>query len=160
MSLRNTYAWVVAAALTTVLPACVLAQQPAAAEAQPAATKASPSAPEKPPSAKERREAEKIYLEGAKALEHEHLDTAEKDFDTSVDLVPDNQQYLAAREIARQHHVTALVQAADKAKTLGHTEEVSADLRQAFEIDPNNPMVAQHLDEIVQDAAPDEPVTY
>ncbi len=160
MILRGKYACLIAVAVMAVFPVCVLAQQPAAVEGQPAATATQPIPSGKPPSAKERREAEKIYLEGAKALEHEDLDTAEKDFDTAVALVPDNQQYLAAREIARQHHVTALVQAADKAKTLRHTDEARADLRQAFEIDPNSPMVAQHLDEIVQDAAPDEPVTY
>src|SRR5271165_6248025 len=70
-------------------------------------------------------------------------------------LVAGNEQYRAAYEIARQHRATALVQAADKARLLGHTDEARSDLIQAFHIDPTNPMVAQHVDEIARDAAPD-----
>ncbi|MBV8672836.1 MAG: hypothetical protein JOZ33_05335 [Acidobacteriaceae bacterium] len=110
--------------------------------------------PTKKPSERERREAEKAYLAGAKALEHEDFKTAEQNFDTAASLVPNNERYSAAREIARQHQVTALIQAADKAKLLGHMDEQQSDLRQAFLLDPKNSMVAQHMDEI-SGATPD-----
>lgn len=96
-----------------------------------------------------------VYLAGAKALNHEDFKTAEKDFESAVELVPGNPQYQAALEIARQHQVTALVQAADKAKLLGRSDEARTDLIEAFHLDPNNPMVAQHIDEIAHDAVPD-----
>jgi general secretion pathway protein D len=150
-------------ALAAVLAAgsSVCAQQPAPAASEPAApADQHPSQPQKPPSAKEQREAEKIYLEGAKALEHEDFNTAEKDFDTAAGLAPGNQQYLAAREIVRQHQVTALVQAADKAKLLGHTEDARNDLSEAYQLDPTSPMVAQHIDEITADPAPPEATPY
>jgi general secretion pathway protein D len=103
---------------------------------------------DKPPTERERRDAEKAYLAGAKGLEHEDYDTAQRNFDTAVSLVPGNEQYSVAREIARQHKVTALIQAAEKAKLTGKADEAEADLRQAFLLDPKNPMVVQHMDEI------------
>lgn len=109
----------------------------------------------KPPSAHQRAEAEKVYLEGAKALEHDDLITAQKDFSRAVDLDPTNQRYQSANEIALQHRATALVQAADKAKLTGHPDEARNDLTEAFRLDPTNPMLAQHIDEITHDTASD-----
>ncbi|HTA85243.1 MAG TPA: hypothetical protein VK729_03170 [Silvibacterium sp.] len=130
------------------------AQQEAPVAGQPVA-KAEQAPPQRPPSARELREGEKVYLAGAKALDHEDFKTAEKDFESAVELVPGNPQYQAALEIARQHQVTALVQAADKAKLLGRSDEARTDLIEAFHLDPNNPMIAQHIDEIAHDAVPD-----
>ncbi len=130
------------------------AQQEAPVAGQPVA-KAEQAPPQTPPSARELREGEKVYLAGAKALDHEDFKTAEKDFESAVELVPGNPQYQAALEIARQHQVTALVQAADKAKLLGRSNEARTDLIEAFHLDPNNPMIAQHIDEIAHDAVPD-----
>jgi general secretion pathway protein D len=109
----------------------------------------------KPPSARQRSEAEKLYLEGAKALDHEDLTTAQKDFARAVELDPTNERYKAANEIALQHQATGLVQAADKARLTGHTDEAREDLARAFRLDPTNPMLAQHVDDIARDAAPD-----
>jgi general secretion pathway protein D len=113
--------------------------------------------PDKPPTARERRDAEKAYLAGAKELERKEYRAAEQDFETAVSLVPDNEQYSAALEIARQQQVTALIQSADKAKMLGHADEAQGYLRQAFLLDPKNPMIAQHLDEIAG-ATPDSEI--
>src|SRR5271165_6592373 len=126
MSLRRNYALALAAALAASSVAC--------AQTQRSDTNQSP--PQKAPSARQQREAEKLYLAGAKALEHEDLKTAEEDFENAALLVPGNEQYQAAYEIARQHRATALVQAADKARLLGQTEEARADLIEAFHLDP------------------------
>ena len=155
MSLSKKYALALAATLAAGSFVCARAQQPAPMEAPPAAGDAKQTPPQKAPSAREQREAEKVYLAGAKALEHEDLKTAVEDFEKATLLVPGNKQYHAAYEIARQHRATALVQAADKSRALGHTDEASADLIQAFNLDPTNPMVAQHIDEIAPDAAPE-----
>ncbi len=112
-------------------------------------------APQKLPSARVRAQAEKHYLEGARALEHEDLKTAAAEFDRAVDLDPGNEQYQASQEIVLQHEATGMIQAADKAKILNHPDEAHADLLQAFRLDPKNPMLAQHLDEITNDVAPD-----
>ena len=122
--------------------------QPLPENQQPATPEITKASAAKPPTARERREAEKAYLAGAKAIEHEDYQSAEEDLVTAVSLVPGNQQYSATLEIARQHQVTSLIQAADKAKLLGHADEAQEDLRKAFLLDPKNPMIAQHLDEI------------
>ena len=145
MNLCTKYALALAAAFVACSFACAYAQGPD--------TKQAP--PQKAASAREQRDAEKLYLAGAKALEHDDLKTAEEDFEHATLLVPGNEQYQAAYEIARQHQATALVEAADKARLLGHTDEARGDLIQAFHLDPTNPMVAQHMDEIARDAAPD-----
>jgi general secretion pathway protein D len=127
-------------------------QQASPLPATPAA--ADKTKPAKPPTARQRSKAEHLYLEGAKALERKDLTTAEEDFQEAAELVPGNEQYQAANEIAHQHRATELVQAADKARILGKFDESEADLIQAFHLDPKNPMVAQHLDEIAHVSAP------
>jgi Flp pilus assembly secretin CpaC len=98
--------------------------------------------------------ARRLYLEGAKALEKKNYDAAETDFTQAANLDPGNQQYSAARVIVVGHHATELIQNADKARLLGHPVEARADLLLAYRLDPKNPMLAQHIDEIAQEAAP------
>jgi general secretion pathway protein D len=119
------------------------------------ASAASQAAPEKLPPARNRREAEKLYLEGAKEIERGNLKAAEADFARAVELDPGNQQYQASQEIVLQHEATEMIQAANKAKILHHPEEARADLIEAFRLDPKNPMLAQHLDEITHEVTPD-----
>ena len=123
--------------------------------APPPTVSTTPSEKTKPPSARHRSEAEKLYLEGAKALDHDDLAAAQKNFARAVELDPTNERYKAANEIALQHQATRLVQAADKARLTGHSDEAREDLAQAFRLDPTNPMLAQHVDDIARDAAPD-----
>lgn len=111
-------------------------------------------------SAHDQDRARKLFLEGAKALEARNYEVAEKDFTQAVNLDPENKQYIAARDMVVSDHATSLIQAADKAKLLGHSEEARADLLLAYRLDPENPMVAQHLDEIADNTAPEEPQLY
>ena len=106
---------------------------------------------------KEVDKARNLYLDGARALEDKNYERSESDFTQAAKLDPGNQQYVIAHNIIVGHHATALIQAADKAKLLGHVDEARADLLLAYRIDPKNPMIAQHLDEIAQDAASDTP---
>ena len=99
--------------------------------------------------------ARNLYLDGARALEDKHYDIAEKDFSQAAQLDPENKQYIIARDLLISHHATALIQAADKAEILGHLDEAHADLLLAYRLDPKNPMIPQHLDEIAAAAAPD-----
>src|SRR6185437_13404032 len=96
--------------------------------------------------------ARKAFLAGAKALENKDYKTAEADFTKAAHLEPANTQYQAALTLVVGHHATALIQAADKARLLGHAAEARADLLLAYHLDPRNPMIAQHLDEIAGDA--------
>lgn len=118
---------------------------------------AMPCYAKKDPPPKDVDKARNFFLAGARALEQKNYDEAESDFQQAVKLDPTNQQYTAARDLIVSHHATALIQAADKAKLLGHPDEAHADLLLAYRLDPKNPMLAQHIDEIAGAAAP-EPV--
>jgi hypothetical protein len=124
------------------------------AQEKPAAAVAN-DAPQKPPSAHDRREAEKRFLGGAKEMEHGNVKAAAEDFTRAVQLDPGNKRYQASQEIALEHEATDLIQAADKAKIQGHPEEARQDLMEAFRLDPKNPMLAQHIDDIARDTVPD-----
>ncbi|HEU4982826.1 MAG TPA: hypothetical protein VFT88_09095 [Acidobacteriaceae bacterium] len=105
-------------------------------------------------------EARKLYLAGAKALEKKDYKTAEADFSKAAGLEPANPQYQAARELMVGHRATALIEASEKARILGRSEEARSDLLLAYHLDPKNPMIAQHMDEIAADAAQPEPTLH
>ncbi|MFT4114188.1 hypothetical protein [Silvibacterium sp.] len=113
------------------------------------------AAPRHAPTEHDRAEAEKHYLAGAKAIDRKDLPRAEAEFAHALALDPGNQRYLGAHEIAVQSQVTQLIQAAEKAKILNRLDEANADIREAFRLDPRNPMLVQHLDDITRAAAPD-----
>lgn len=104
-----------------------------------------------PPSEKQRRQAEKLYLQGAKSLEQQNIRSAYDEFTRAASLDPGNEQYLAAREIARQHLVTQLVQEADKARLSQNPDVSRQKLAEALALDPKNPIVTQHVEEIAND---------
>lgn len=129
-------------------PAGKAGQPVAAAPPQQAAA---PLAKAPPVSEKQQRKAEKLYLQGAKILDRGDTRGAYRAFTEAVALDPANQQYAAALEIARQHLVTALVQDAEKARLTGHADVSRQDLEEAFKLDPRNPIVTQHVDELTED---------
>jgi general secretion pathway protein D len=141
---------------TTIVPSTP-PSTPAQAQSSspPAPPQAAPGAPTIPvgaqPTRKQQRQAEKAYLQGAKAIEQQDSGAAFEAFSRAVALDPANQQYLAAKEIAREHFVTQLVQEADKAR-LAHQPEVSRQkLEQAYALDPKNPIVTQHVGDLADD---------
>ena len=54
-------------------------------------------------------------------------------------------------EIARQHLITQLVQEAVKARLSGHPEVSRQKLEEALVLDPKNPVIAQHVEELAND---------
>src|SRR5258708_5661012 len=68
------------------------------------------AAQRKPVPLKNMREAERAYISGAKALDQRDPRLALQYFDRAVELAPENPRSLSARELARQHVVTLLVQ--------------------------------------------------
>jgi general secretion pathway protein D len=103
------------------------------------------------PSEKQQRKAEKLYLQGAKLLGADDCHGAYQAFTAAVALDPANQQYVTAQEVARQHLVTQLVQEAVKAKLSGHPEVSRQKLEEALVLDPKNPVIAQHVEELAND---------
>jgi hypothetical protein len=104
-----------------------------------------------PLSERQRRKAEKLYLQGAKRIEADDPQGAYAIFAEAAKIDPANPQYLAAREVARQHLVTRLVQEAEQARLAAHPEVSRQKLEAALALDPTNPVIAQHVDELAGD---------
>ncbi len=130
---------------TIVLAGAVListiasAQSPAPAAPGVPATSAAPSD-------KQKAQAAGAYVAGAKALDHSDYAAAEKHFTRALTLNPDNHAYQVALAIAREHHVTDLVQHSGREHMLGHTARADDLLATARALDPENPIVTQHAD--------------
>jgi general secretion pathway protein D len=96
--------------------------------------------------AKENAKAEQAYIEGAKLLERNDRDAAERQFEIAASLAPDNRDYALAATSVREGRVVELVHQAGKARIEGHVIQAEALLAQARKIDPDNPLLAQHPD--------------
>ena len=118
----------------------------------------------RPPTAHERDQAQQAYVEGARAIEQHDLRRAVERFGRAVALDPANQDYASALTIARQNLTTQLVQQAEKAQLRGDEAEWRARLSEAVSLDApgptHNPMVLAHAEDLVRDAAPEEPVLH
>ena len=106
-------------------------------------------APEKSgPSQHDKRAAAKAYLSGAHAIEERNTRAAYDAFSKAAELDPTNSDYKNAVAIAKAHFVTDLIQQAEKARILGKNDVVNARLAEALQLDPTNPIVAQHISEL------------
>ena len=96
--------------LCCAMPVCIgqgpLQNDAAQAEAtQATAVTEAPKAVESKPSKRQVREAEAAYAAGAKKLDANDLDGAEKDFVRALGLDPGNRNYAIAISVARQHRM-------------------------------------------------------
>lgn len=139
-----------AASAQQTLPAALV--EPAHASTQPAPT----DPPSKPARAKDQRRAAKLYLQGTKLYEKGSFERAMSDYESAASLDPENKDYPLAAQVARSHAVTALVQAAAKARLRGDLGTDRADLQRARELDPTNPQVAEHVKELADTALFDQ----
>lgn len=105
----------------------------------------------------QRDAAQRAWLDGAKHLEKDDPGAALVAFQRAASLEPGNRRYTDAVDIARQHMVQSLVQQADKDRIIGHYDAARAAITQAYRVDPGNPMVAQHLNEVDADQGAGEP---
>jgi len=124
------------------------ASQPPAATnggSAPATTTSTPVKNARRPTGGEQRKAAQLYLSAAKLYEQGHFEEALKNDQQAGALDPTNQDYRLAADVARSHAVTALLQTAAKARTRGDVEGARAALSHAFELDPHNEQIAQHL---------------
>ncbi len=100
----------------------------------------------------ERRKAAKLYLASSKLFVDEHFEEAMRGYEQASALDPEIIDYRLAAEVARNHAVTALIQAAAKDRLRGDEARARATLAHALELEPNNIQVIQHLYELGDDA--------
>jgi Flp pilus assembly secretin CpaC len=111
---------------------------------------------QKPPRAKDRRRAAKLYLKGSKLFEQSQFESAMRDYESAAALDPENRDYALAAQVARSHAVTALIQAAAKARVHGDLGAGRAALQRARELDPSNPQVLEHVNDLADTALLDQ----
>jgi hypothetical protein len=102
----------------------------------------------------DRRRAAKLYLESSKQYLSGQFEIAMQGFQHAAALDASNANYRLAADVARSHAVTALVQEAAKDRLGGNDSAARAALSRALALDPTNPEVSQHLDELADDLAP------
>jgi general secretion pathway protein D len=96
-------------------------------------------------SARQARAADDAYIEGAREIQRKNLAAAELDFARAVQLNPNNRDYALALLATRENHITELVQSAARARQVGDRAQADALIAQARALDPDNPILAQHL---------------
>jgi general secretion pathway protein D len=100
------------------------------------------------PTQHDKRDAAKAYLAGAHAIEDRNTRAAYDAFARAAQLDPTSPDYKNAVVVAKAHFVTDLIQQAEKARILGKEDVVHARLAEALELDPSNPIVAQHIGDV------------
>jgi general secretion pathway protein D len=105
----------------------------------------------KPVRNSDRRKAAKLYLAASKLFAKEQFEEAMRGYQRASALNP-NGNYALAAEVARNHAVMALIQAAAKDRMRGDEAAARAALAHALELDPKNIQVSQHLYELGDDA--------
>ncbi len=99
-------------------------------------------------SRKDRRKAERLYLEGTRLFDKQDFDASRIDFEQAAALDRANVNYRPSALLARSHEVTQLIQQAAHARLQGNSAEEQAALRKALELDPSNPQLAEHLQDL------------
>lgn len=150
--------------LLAVFPGVMPAQaaNPPADQSQPNAQAAPAAAPApqpvtKKPTGSEERKAAKLYLAGSKLFVNGQFEAALRDYTQAAELDPGHPDYRMAAEVARSHAVTALIQAAAKARLIGDEGTARASLQSALQLDPKNVEATQHLYELGDDALRGQP---
>jgi Flp pilus assembly secretin CpaC/tetratricopeptide (TPR) repeat protein len=147
-----------AAILLAATPAMVFGQTaPAPSAAAPPIATDHAKLPTKPVRAKDRRRAAKLYLEGTKLFERSQFEGAIHDYEEAAGLDPTNRDYSLAAAVARSHAVTALIQQAAQAGTRGDMGASRAALQRARDLDPKNPLIAEHINDLANRAIAGEP---
>jgi Flp pilus assembly secretin CpaC len=118
----------------------------------PTATPAQDAAQAKQVRNSDRRKAAKLFLAASKLFEKERFKEAMQRYEKAAALDPGNADYPLAVSVARSHLVTALIQAAAKSRLRGDEVAARASLAQALQLDPKNPQVGQHLNELGDNA--------
>jgi len=138
------HAITLAAAMSLALPATFAQDASIPAGAVPARPASSAKKPS-PVSEKQAREAEDAYMDGVRQMEKPDFSAAERSFAHAAELNPNKPEYALSRTVAREHHLTELVQLAAKARLLGDNDRANSLLAQARTLDPDNDIVTQHL---------------
>ncbi len=104
-------------------------------------------------SRKDQRRAARLYLQASKLFEKQEFEEARLDFEKAAALDPGNHDYQPAALMARSHEVAQLIQQAARARMQHNLPSEQQALRKALELDPTNPQLAEHMQDLTGTAA-------
>jgi tetratricopeptide (TPR) repeat protein len=104
-----------------------------------------PGAPACTPSKRELHDAKAAFAKGMKLQREKRSDEALDQFETAARLVPQDVEYLTAREMTRQQMVFDHLQRGNAALLHGQQVEALAEFRNALHLDPQNEFAQQRL---------------
>lgn len=108
-----------------------------------------PGAPVCHAAATDLKAARKAFSRGLKLQHDKNLDEAFVEFEQAARLIPQNLEYLTAREMVRQQLVTAHIERGNDDLQKGLPIEAQAEFRQALHLDPQNEFAQQRLQDAV-----------
>lgn len=109
----------------------------------PSICSSSAGAPACPGSVKDLKAAHQAFKRGLKLEKEQNLDQAFYEFEEAAQLVPQNVEYITAREMTRQHLVGLHLQRGNSDLTDGRQVEAMAEFRSALTLDPENEFAQQ-----------------
>jgi tetratricopeptide (TPR) repeat protein len=121
---------------------CLAADSPVSA---PPLCSASGGAPACQGSKKDLKSARQAFSRGLKLEKSQNLDQAFYEFEAAAQLVPQNVEYLTAREITRQHLAGIHLDKGNRELLAGRQVEAMAEFRTALSLDPQNEFAQQRI---------------
>ncbi len=143
------------AALLLAASGAALAQQAQPAAQAPASATASAMATSSSSthvSTRDQRRAAKLFLQAGRLFQKSDFEAALQQYEQAAELDPGKPEYGLAAKVARSHVVTALIQAATKARFSGDSAAARAALQRALQLDPGNAQLAERLNQQADDA--------
>lgn len=107
-----------------------------------------------PASAQDRKAAGHAFARGLKLQQSNELDRAFHEFEEAARLAPQNAEYLAAREMTREHLASAHLERGNTDLLQGRQNDALGEFRVALDLDPQNEFAQQR----VRDAAGPPPM--
>jgi len=138
---------------TVVAVAGFAADQPAISPAIPCAD-GIPGAPACTISKRELKQAKSAFARGLKLQNSQHTQEALAEFEHAAQLVPNDVQYVSARELARQQLVFEHIQRGNQGLLNDQQVQALAEFRSALQLDPNNQFAQQRLNDALGPLAP------
>ena len=105
----------------------------------------------------QQKQARKAFASGLKLEEHKRLEEAFLEFDKAARLVPQNPQFLTARELVKARLVFDHVERGNVLLLENARPQAGAEFRAALDLDPANQFVRERLAESARESAPDLP---
>ena len=100
------------------------------------------------------KEAKAAFSHGLKLQHEQRFDEALEQFEIAARLVPEDVEFLTARELSRQQLIYDHLERGNSALTSGNQVEALAEFRMALHLDPENQFARQRLQDALGEWAP------